>query len=100
MRIVDEGVKERRYHERIFQVVLLFQNISAALLWATSAVPHIPLVPRDVDGPTSGIVHEGRLNKTFGDLCLLVQVEGTRQELIVVVVAVSHIEMQREIVNI
>ena len=85
--MIDERVEEGRHHQRVFQVVVLFQNAAAALRVAARAIPDVPFVPGDVDLAIAGLAGERRIDDAFGGLDALVQLEGTGQELAVVVVA-------------
>src|SRR5581483_5798947 len=67
VRMIDKGVEKSGHHQRVLEVVMLFEDTAATLLRAASPVPDVPFVPRDVN---LAVAHAGerRVDDALGGL--------------------------------
>src|SRR5262245_33016590 len=102
MSVINEGVQESSDDQGVLQIVFFLQNLPSSFLFTASTIPHVPLIPSDIDGSVGAARALGwrRPYESFGDLCLLLQVQRASEKLIVVIVRITHVTVQRKIINV
>ena len=100
--MIDQRIQETGHHQRIFQIVMLFQDAAAALAVATGAIPDIPFVKGDIKlvpiarrlaGDMIDALGHGGIDQPGQGLDLLVHFDGTGDEIGIVIVWIADIEM-------
>src|SRR5205823_4078866 len=83
------------------QVVVLFQDPPPGLpALPAGPIPDVPFVPGDVDLARARLAGEHFADDAFGDAGTLIELQGTSEEFVVVVSAISHVGMQRQVIGV
>src|SRR5262245_14023513 len=102
MSVIHEDVQKGGDDQGVLQIVSFLQDLPSSFLFAASTIPHVPLIPSDIDRSVRAARALGwrRSYEPFGDLRLLLQVQRAGEKLVIIIVRITHVTMQRKVINI
>src|ERR1700677_318525 len=98
----DESIEEHPHGERVLEIVILLEARASdgEFPGRARAIPDIPLVECDMDRTRIWISHARGLDLALHHRDAVLDIARHRQELLEVVIAISNVSVQRDVIDL